>query len=240
MQLRFLGAAGAVTGSCYLVDTGEVKFLIDCGMFQGGAEAERKNRRFAFEPREIAFVLLSHAHIDHSGLIPRLAARGFTGPVYATQATAELLGIMLPDSGHLQERDAEREGRAPLYSAEEAKRSLALLRAVEYGAAFEPQPGVRCLYRDAGHILGSAIIQLEIREADGDRPTTIVFSGDLGRAHQLAHGLDAQARPGSRRRLRHHSHTFGDDSPGLGFSAIAGWPCAEEDRVRLELGQRGN
>lgn len=110
MRLTFLGAAGEVTGSCYLVDTGELKFLVDCGMFQGGGSADRKNRSFAFEPRDIAFVLLSHAHIDHSGLIPRLVAQGFTGAVYATPATCDLLGVMLPDSGHLQEKEAEREG----------------------------------------------------------------------------------------------------------------------------------
>ena len=116
MKLSFLGAAGEVTGSCYLVDTGAVKFLVDCGMFQGGGGAERKNRRFAFKPKEIAFVLLSHAHIDHSGLLPRLAAQGFDGPVYATPATGELLAVMLPDSAHLQEREAEREGeRAALH-----------------------------------------------------------------------------------------------------------------------------
>ena len=114
MRLTFLGAAGEVTGSSYLVETGELKFLIDCGMFQGGREADAKNRRrFAFDPREIAFVLLSHAHIDHSGLIPRLVAQGFRGAVYATGATCELLGVMLPDSGHLQEREAEYD---PVYS----------------------------------------------------------------------------------------------------------------------------
>ena len=174
MNLRFLGAAGEVTGSCTLVDTGRTKFLVDCGMFQGGAEADRKNRRFAFDPREIAFVLLSHAHIDHSGLIPRLAARGFTGPVYATEATAELLGVMLPDSGHLQEKEAEREGTKPLYTLAEAKACLSLLREAQYGVAFEPHPGVRCLYRDAGHILGSASIEVS------GRGRKVVFSGDLG------------------------------------------------------------
>jgi metallo-beta-lactamase family protein len=172
--LTFHGAAGEVTGSCYLVDTGEVKFLVDCGMFQGGGDALRRNRRFAFDPKGIAFVLLTHAHIDHSGLIPRLAALGFAGPVYATQATIELLGVMLPDSGHLQEKDAEREDTAPLYTAEQAKASLALLRPVEYGEALQPHAGVRCVYRDAGHILGSAIVEVR---AKGKR---IVFSGDLG------------------------------------------------------------
>jgi len=174
VKLTFLGAAGEVTGSCYLVDTGAFKFLIECGMRQGGRQADVLNRRFAFEPREIAFVLLSHAHIDHSGLIPRLVAQGFGGPVYATRATCELLGVMLPDSGYLQEREAEREGEEPLYSFEQAKRSLERLQAVEYGEDVQVHPQVSCRWRDAGHILGSAI--LEIR-AGG---TKLVFSGDLG------------------------------------------------------------
>jgi len=173
-SIRFLGAAGEVTGSCTLVDTGEVKFLVDCGMFQGGSAADRRNRRFAFRPGEIAFVLLTHAHIDHSGLLPRLAAQGFAGPVFATAATGELLSVMLPDSGHLQERESQRERREPLYGVAEAQASLALLRTVEYGVAFQPHPRVRCVYRDAGHILGSAIVEVFL---DG---TKIVFSGDLG------------------------------------------------------------
>jgi len=177
VKLTFLGAAGEVTGSSYLVDTGELKFLLDCGMFQGGREAAAKNRHaFACDPREIAFVLLSHAHIDHSGLIPRLVAQGFRGAVYATRATCELLGVMLPDSGHLQEREAEYDGRgrAPLYTVAEATASLRHLVPVEYGAELRPHASVRCTFRDAGHILGSAIVEVE---AGG---TKIVFSGDLG------------------------------------------------------------
>jgi metallo-beta-lactamase family protein len=173
-SIRFLGAAGEVTGSCYLVDTGAVTFLVDCGMFQGGASADRRNRRFEFRAEDIAFVLLTHAHIDHSGLLPRLAAQGFKGPVYATGATGELLAVMLPDSGHLQEREAAHERKTPLYGVAEAQASLALVRQVEYGLAFQPDPRVRCLYRDAGHILGSAIIEVYL---DG---TKLVFSGDLG------------------------------------------------------------
>lgn len=174
MKLSFLGAAGEVTGSCYLFDTGSVKFLVDCGMFQGGREAQRRNRRFAFDPREIAFVLLSHAHIDHSGLLPRLAAQGFTGAVYATAATGELLAVMLPDSAHLQEKEAEREGVAPLYTVAEAQASLGLLRQADYNVAFRPHEGVPCVFRDAGHILGSAIIEIFL---EGRK---VVFSGDLG------------------------------------------------------------
>ena len=174
MQLTFLGAAGEVTGSCYLVDTGEVKFLLECGMRQGGAQADALNRRFAFEPRDIAFVLLSHAHIDHSGLLPRLMARGFGGPVYATRATCELLGVMLPDSGYLQEKEAEREGGEPLYTAEEARRSLDRLLAVDYDEEVRPHTAVRCRWRDAGHILGSALLEIRVGG------TKLVFSGDLG------------------------------------------------------------
>lgn len=178
MKLHFLGAAGEVTGSCFLVDTGEVKFLVDCGMFQGGAPTQRRNERFGFDPRQIAFVLLTHAHIDHSGLIPRLAARGFSGPVYATPATRDLLGVMLPDSAHLQEREAERSRSrsrgAPLYTVAQAQASLRLLRDAGYGVALNPHPGVRCVFRDAGHILGSAIIEVALGKKK------LVFSGDLG------------------------------------------------------------
>ena len=174
MKLTFLGAAGEVTGSCYLVDTGEVKFLIECGMRQGGGQADALNRRFAFEPRDIAFVLLSHAHIDHSGLLPRLMAQGFGGPVYATRATCELLGVMLPDSGHLQEKEVEREGGEPLYTLEQAQKSLERLQAVDYGEELRPHPSVRCRWLDAGHILGSAILDIRIGS------TKLVFTGDLG------------------------------------------------------------
>src|SRR6185503_5054181 len=131
-HLSFLGAAGEVTGSCYLFDTGKVKFLADCGMFQGGRDGQRRNRRFRFDPREIAFVLLSHAHIDHSGLLPRLAAQGFRGPIYATAATGELLAVMLPDSAHLQEKEAEHEDVEPLYTVAQAQECLGLLQTVEY------------------------------------------------------------------------------------------------------------
>jgi metallo-beta-lactamase family protein len=183
VRLTFLGAASEVTGSCYLVDTGAVKFLVDCGMFQGGRDGQRKNRRFAFEPKDIAFVLLTHAHIDHSGLIPRLVAQGFKGPVHATQATCELLAVMLPDSGHLQEKEAEHEGETPLYTVAEAQASLAQLNPTEYGAEVQPHPSVRCVYRDAGHILGSAIIEVWVNGVK------VVFSGDLGQpGHPLMHG----------------------------------------------------
>ena len=172
-RLTFHGAAGEVTGSCYLVDTGEVKFLVDCGMFQGRG-ADEKNRRFHFDAREIAFVLLTHAHIDHSGLVPRLVAQGFRGAVYATGASVDLLGVMLPDSGHLQEKESKWARQPPLYTQAEAQASLKRLVGVEYDAPLSPHASVRCRFRDAGHILGSAIVELFVA---GKK---VVFSGDLG------------------------------------------------------------
>ena len=174
MKLRFLGAAGEVTGSCYLVDTGGLRFLVDCGMFQGGRAADDKNRKFGFDPRTIAFVLLTHAHIDHSGLLPRLVSQGFSGAIYATQATCDLAGVMLPDSAHLQEKEAEWRRAAPLYTVAEAQRALTHLVPVRYDDDVHPQGVVHCRFRDAGHILGSAIVEVF---AEGRK---VVFSGDLG------------------------------------------------------------
>jgi metallo-beta-lactamase family protein len=201
MQITFLGAAGEVTGSCFLVETAELKFLIDCGMFQGGAGAERKNRRFGFATRDIAFVLLSHAHIDHSGLLPRLVAQGFSGPVYATEATGELLSVMLPDAAHLQEKEAKRNGEPPLYTVEQAQACLRHLRQADYRVPFRPHEGGRCLYLDAGHILGSAIVEVVV----GGKK--IVFSGDLGQPGRPI--VDDPARVGEADVLLLES-TYGD------------------------------
>ena len=173
MRLTFHGAAAEVTGACFEVAAGEARFLVDCGMFQGSG-AEAKNRQFRFDPRAIDFVLLTHAHIDHSGLIPRLVAQGFKGAVYATAATGDLASIMLPDSGHLQEKESEWEGGVPLYTQREAEASLAHFIPVEYDAEVRPQPSLRVRFRDAGHILGSSIVEVFI---EGKK---IVFSGDLG------------------------------------------------------------
>lgn len=194
MRLGFLGAAGEVTGSCTLVETGNVRFLVDCGMFQGGPEARSKNLHalnFGFDARQIDFVLLTHAHIDHSGLLPRLAVLGFRGPVYATAATVDLLEVLLPDSAHIQEKDAEWQLRhqrrrggseraigAPLYTVAQAQTALQLLRPVAYGAAIEAAPTVKVRFHDAGHILGSA--WLEVDAVDEGRARKLVFSGDLG------------------------------------------------------------
>lgn len=179
MKLTFLGAAGEVTGSSYLVETGAARFIVDCGMFQGGHDAGHKNRaRFGFDPDALDFVLLTHAHIDHSGLLPRLAAEGFKGPVYATGATCDLLEPMLIDSANIQEHDARSgDTAAPLYTAAHARRALRLLRPVDYGAALAPHAGVRCVFHDAGHILGSSIIEVSVEGAESRK---LVFSGDLG------------------------------------------------------------
>jgi metallo-beta-lactamase family protein len=187
VKLTFLGAAGEVTGSSFLVEADGLRFLVDCGMFQGGREADGKNRtRFAFDPATLDFVLLTHAHIDHCGLLPRLAAKGFGGPVYATTATCDLLEVMLLDSAHIQEREAEWQekarkhgaGKPPLYTVAEVNRMLRQRKPVEYGAEVRPHPLVQCVFRDAGHILGAAII--EIRITEGGRTRKLVFSGDIG------------------------------------------------------------
>ncbi len=187
MKLSFLGAAREVTGSCFLVETANARFLVDCGMIQGGREAESRNRKpFGFEPPAIDFVLLTHAHIDHSGLLPKLARAGFKGPIYTTGATAELLEVMLPDSAHIQETDARREARhprgknpmPPLYTLQDAQECLKRVRSIGYDHEFAPHPDIRCRLRDAGHILGSAIIEISVTEHG--RATRLVFSGDLG------------------------------------------------------------
>ncbi|MEW6446073.1 MAG: MBL fold metallo-hydrolase RNA specificity domain-containing protein [Pseudomonadota bacterium] len=194
MNLTFFGAAREVTGSCYRVETDGLRFLVDCGMFQGGRQAEENNRRAPlFDPREIDFVLLTHAHIDHSGLLPRLVAMGFKGPIYCTAPTADLLEVMLLDSAHLQEKEAEWETRhrrrrrggrvhvrdiAPLYTVAQAQASLKHVRGLEYDHPLHPHPRVRVCFRDAGHILGSAIIEVWVEESG--QTVKLVFSGDLG------------------------------------------------------------
>ena len=194
MRIRFLGGAGEVTGSCTLVEAGERRFLVDCGMFQGGGEAYQKNLRaldFGFDVRQIDFVLLTHAHIDHSGLLPRLAMLGYRGPVYATAASIALLEVLLPDSAHIQEKESEwqlrhrrRRGSSergiapPLYTVAQAQSALRLLRPVEYGEVLNPAEGVQVSFHDAGHILGSASLQVVLGQ--GRHARRLVFSGDLG------------------------------------------------------------
>ncbi len=186
MKLNFFGAAREVTGSCHLVETGDVRFLVDCGMFQGGREAAERNReKFPFDPVLIDFVLVTHAHIDHSGLLPKLVKAGYSGPIYATDATADLLTVMLLDSAHIQEEDARRRQRhgrkkvlPPIYTLEDAESCLEQVNRVHYDHKMSPNRSVECRFVDAGHILGSAIIEVWVTE--GERVIKIVFSGDLG------------------------------------------------------------
>jgi metallo-beta-lactamase family protein len=196
MKISFFGAAGEVTGSCFLIESEAVCFLVDCGMFQGGRDAYPKNSRaLSFDVRKIDFVLLTHAHIDHSGLLPRLTMLGYKGPIYTTPATIDLLQVLLLDSAHIQEKESEwvlrhrhRRGasargvQTPLYTVTQAEFCLRQMRAVAYGESFAPAHGVRCCLRDAGHILGSAIIELWLE--DGGKTRKLVFSGDLGQPNR--------------------------------------------------------
>ncbi len=190
MRVTFAGAAKTVTGSCYLVETQKTSFVIDCGMHQGKSEETRLNRSpFPFDVASIDFMLLTHAHIDHSGRIPLLYTKGFDRPIYCTKATAELCGIMLPDSGHIQESEFEwlkkKNARAgihveePLYTMQDAVEACKLFRHVSYDREFQPAEDIRVVMRDAGHILGSALIEIYVTEDTG-KETKIVFSGDLG------------------------------------------------------------
>jgi metallo-beta-lactamase family protein len=184
VKLTFCGAAGQVTGSCFRFETGTSHFLVDCGLFRGGRDAWAQNvAPFMFDPKSVDFVILTHAHIDHSGLLPRLYAEGFRGPIYATPATRDLVGVMLPDSAWVMNGEAEsaaRRGRpfAVPYRMEDARAVLAQLRTVDYAGAFEPGRGVRVRLQDAGHILGSAFVELWL--AGAGSTTRVVVSGDLG------------------------------------------------------------
>jgi len=223
MKINFMGAAQAVTGSCYILETGGHRFSVDCGMHQGNAEIEKRNLDMdGYRPSELDFVLVTHAHIDHIGLLPRIVADGFKGRIYATPPTRELMQILLLDSAHIQEMEAEQHHRKglrrghkldqppytmgerrnkaaampprtverrdsrldqPLYTTADAMATIPLIQPIEYNKPFEPAPGIRVTYRDAGHILGSAFIEIEYLE-DG-KTTKLIFSGDLGRPGQL-------------------------------------------------------
>jgi metallo-beta-lactamase family protein len=186
--LQFLGAAGTVTGSKHRVCTPNGDILLDCGLFQGLKALRLRNWEEPPLPLdELGAIVLSHAHIDHSGYLPLLVRHGFSGPVFCTPGTASLLRVLLPDSAQLQEEDAERANRRgyskhhpalPLYTAEDAEAALKLLEIHPYAEAFEVLPGTQALLRRAGHILGSATVELQI---GGPQPLTLVFSGDLGR-----------------------------------------------------------
>lgn len=189
MKITFLGATRTVTGSNYLVEAAGKKFLVDCGMWQGNSELEMQNAEdFEFNPQEIDFMLLTHAHIDHSGRIPKLYKEGYRSPIYAHKATCDLCTLMLPDSGHIQEMEIEwknkkrkRKGEKelpPLYTAEEALRSMEVFEPVQYDEIIEVTPDIHFRLNDAGHMLGSSIIELWVKE-NGEETKT-VFTGDLG------------------------------------------------------------
>lgn len=184
MRIQFLGAAREVTGSCYLVEAGGARFLVDCGLFQGGREAAPRNRAFpAFDASRLDFALVTHAHLDHCGLLPVLIRRAPRLPVYCTRPTADLLPVMLQDSAHIQLRDYEHNARRrdsppPLYTPPEVERAMRQVSGVPYGVEFRPHPEVAVRFLDAGHILGSAILDIRVREEGKSR--RLVCSGDLG------------------------------------------------------------
>lgn len=184
MRLSFLGAARQVTGSCFGFEVGDCRFLVDCGLFQGGRATRAENHAaFGFDPAKIDFVVLTHAHLDHSGLLPRLAAEGFAGPIYMTAATRDLTDVLLRDSAHIQQVEAERARRRgtdyqAVYSLADVERVLPLARVTAYGEIVTAGPGVRLRLEDAGHLLGSAIVELWLEEGGSRRK--VVCSGDLG------------------------------------------------------------
>jgi metallo-beta-lactamase family protein len=189
MQIEFLGAAREVTGSCYLLHVGKYRVLVECGLIQGSQKNERRNfDPFLFDPKDLDAVVLTHAHLDHSGRLPLLIKRGYKGQIYTHRATADLCAIMLEDAGYLNEKEVQWENKKrerkgldliePLYTREEARLAHKHFRSLEYGKTKEILSGIHLTLRDAGHILGSAIVELELQE--GNHSCKVVFSGDLG------------------------------------------------------------
>lgn len=191
MKVQLLGAAHTVTGSCYMIEACGARFTVDCGMHQGNKAIEERNLNTGiYRPEELDFILMTHAHIDHSGLLPRVVREGFRKPIYCTEATRDLMDIMLQDSAHIQEMEAQfrvqkysrrgKENPPPaLYTMADALETARYFSAVEYHKTFEPHPGIKATYYDAGHILGSAFILVEA--AENGVVTRALFSGDLGR-----------------------------------------------------------
>lgn len=195
MKIAFHGAARTVTGSKHLItlDNGR-QYLLDCGLFQGmGKQTDALNRNWGFQPQEVGCLILSHAHIDHTGLIPKLLKDGFTGPVYCTPATKELTGILLEDSAEIQENDIRYTNKRraadgllpfePLYAIEDAKQALSLFVQVDYGNWYPIDDFIEILYTDAGHIIGSAAVHLRIKE--NGNTIRLTFSGDVGRYNDM-------------------------------------------------------
>jgi metallo-beta-lactamase family protein len=190
IKLRFHGAARTVTGSCYMLETANSKVLFDCGMFQGAkTETELNYRPFPFDPKVITALVLTHAHIDHTGLVPKLVKNGFAKTIHATHGTVDLCSIMLPDSGHIQETEVlklnERNARRgipevePIYGIEDAMQALEQMKGHDYETWIEVSPDIRVRYWNAGHLLGSASVEVEVTRGK-DKPMRILFSGDIG------------------------------------------------------------
>ncbi|MGA2318026.1 MAG: MBL fold metallo-hydrolase [Thermodesulfobacteriota bacterium] len=193
MRVEFLGGVRTVTGSATLLEKDSLKWLVDCGMFQGNKEYEERNWNLQpYQAKGLSFILLTHAHIDHSGLIPKLVKEGFRGKVICTKATLDLCEVMLQDSGHIQEMEAEWQNRKgkragkgeaiPLYTMKDAEECLRYFQAANYDEMIQLADGVKVRFQDAGHILGSAIIEIWIEE--GGQEKKIIFSGDLGNSDQ--------------------------------------------------------
>lgn len=190
VRLRFHGAARTVTGSCYLLENGSSRMLIDCGMFQGSkTERELNYRPFPFDAANIGALVLTHAHIDHTGLVPKLVKHGFTGKIHCTDGTADLCSIMLPDSGFIQEMEVRQlnsrrrkrgdEEVEPIYTADDARAALTNFTTEAMETWFEPVPGIRVRFWNAGHLLGSTSVEVEAKQ-DGAKPVRLLFSGDIG------------------------------------------------------------
>ncbi len=193
IKLHFLGAARNVTGSRYLIETSSARVLVDCGLYQEREFRERNWERFVIDPRGIDAVILTHAHLDHCGLLPKLVREGFGGRIHCTGPTAQIVPVVLADAAHIQEEDAKykarrhrREGRkgprglvVPLYTADDVQKTLPRLDEVEYGAAVRVADGVSAVFKNVGHILGSAMVRVQVR--DGKDKRDILFSGDVGR-----------------------------------------------------------
>jgi metallo-beta-lactamase family protein len=195
MKLSFHGAAQTVTGSKHLLTLNNgKKYLLDCGLFQGmGRDTDGMNREWGFDPSTVTHLILSHAHIDHSGLIPKLVKDGFNGKIFSTHGTRDLTGILLEDSAHIQESDVRYSNKSrklkglpllePLYNGANTRQAIALFESVDYGAWYRIDENVSVLFTDAGHIIGSASVHLQVNE-DG-RQTMITFSGDVGRYRDM-------------------------------------------------------
>ena len=223
-KITFLGAAGTVTGSKYLLEAGSKRLLVDCGLFQGSKELQQRNwNPLTVDPATIDWVLLTHAHIDHTGYLPRLVAAGYRGPVYADAATHELCNLLLPDSAHLQEEDAQfaaRKGYSshkqplPLYTVAQAQQALARFQEIPREDVFTISPEFSVRTHDAGHILGSTWLELTITE--NGKNTLVVFSGDIGRYDQV---ILKDPEPPSRADFLLCESTYGDREHGTGSVA---------------------